>query len=308
MSEASEGILADARRDLAIDKCTGGKWQEALWKKIYKHMLESDMLPFPLYHGTGTYARSLSAEERAQLLTSCRIVREYLTPILEKHQVTDGIPRSYAALLAMRIKEKSEMFKYDSLYLTSSLYRAYNYGKEGPYCGEQFHVAETLDTEMTEAGIPYPPASEEQRAALEQIRTIASLPSEPVVICFPHLRRDDVQSMENGTPVEWEKIFNSYVNRDDQRSFRMREGISLRDGIRIDKDKVEEYREAMEAERIAMIVDVARKELPGILRELVLESEPNPSLADFSAEELSAACERVAARNIDRIKEDKVWF
>lgn len=160
----------------------------------------------PLFHGTRRYALECSKEEIAKIKEYSLIIIKFIQKI-EKTISLDVVGQyfkrkkernCFASAVVSQI-EKSSLYQYDSLYLTTSIYRAISFSKNA--CGEIGQTAYDNAIAIKELGIETNDIKIDE--AIDYIiKTVPKFKeSERVVLIFENVNYDDLKSESSGKAV-----------------------------------------------------------------------------------------------------------
>ena len=197
------------------------------------------MTVFPgiLYHGTDERILGYCEAERKELSQLCYDIAAYSYNKL----VADGFSiyrlqdkkQQYSHILGNRWiefitcfqqfdsrKRRSELYNYNSLFLTNSRERAIRYAKNTVVLGEQGHVASVLSTcvsALFDLNCDY---DKEIGVELKRFQRYAGLEPEPVLVAFSNVALDELLR-ENGETIDWVKELSLFTGNKIQASFRL---------------------------------------------------------------------------------------
>lgn len=273
--------------------------QDADLKLLAQEMAEEETLPFPLYHGSNTFALSLTKEQRAAIRKACMVLAPYYFAVCKKAGLTrvndaelreicgsaETADRVADALVTVeRYCSGSENFEYEATYLTSTVSKVMGYANRSWFCGELHDALHWLQVAAEQAKAPLPAMSPEELAALQLLQECeASAKPEGVVLRLDNIAMKDLIGYEDGQPINWPRTLHYFLMGTLQENYRACEGYPLTSGVSVPltDESIQELRDE-EEQRPKMLCDAYQKRM---FRESMLEK-------GFSLEDIQAIIER----------------
>jgi len=199
-------------------------------KLLAEEFMEQDILPFPLYHGSNTFALSLTAEQRTAIRNACMVLTPYYFEACKNagfQRVDDAVFGSNAAsvnnayCVAERFCDGSSNFEYEATYLATSFYNAKGYAERSWFCGELHDAVHWLQVAAEAMKVALPAPTSEQQTAMQLLADCeVSAKPEGVLLRFDNFRKQDLLSSEDGSPINWKFVMGSFLRGMLQYNFR----------------------------------------------------------------------------------------
>ena len=266
---------------------------------LAQEMEEGGTLPFPLYHGSNTFALSLTKEQRAAIRKACMVLAPYYFAVCKEAGVTqldDAQLRELcgSAETAARVSDAlvtverycsgSENFEYEATYLTSTVSKVMGYANRSWFCGELHDALHWLQVAVEQAKAKLPAMSTEELAALQLLQECESFNNpEGVILRLDNVAMKDLIGYEDGQPINWPRTLHYFLTGTLQENFRACEGYPLTGAVSV--PLTEESIQAImdeEEQRPKLLCDAYQKQM---FRDSMLEK-------GFSLEDIQAIIER----------------
>jgi len=224
------------------------KHEPADLKQLAKELAAQETLPFPLYHGSNTYALSLTQEQRSAIREACMCLVPYYYAVCEAagfKQADDAEVRNLcgaevaekvmdALVTAERFCSGSKNYEYEATYLTSTVSKVAGYANRSWFCGELHDALHWLQQAAAAANAEMPAMTQEEQTALQLLEECeAAAAPEGVILRLDHVPRMDLISDESGNPIRWERTMYYFLTNTLQENYRAREGYPLSGAISV---------------------------------------------------------------------------
>ena len=214
-------------------------------------LYDSELCGIPLFHGTDSFLLKLPDEARQMLRMACFTVIDYAYPIMQSHGVgkmrrndPNGIfgKEQYRILdaytCASGLMDGNKWYQYDSFYVTANPDKALSYARRSYIFGELGYIADSLLTGLDTLNWSYTDVTDQQREAINIIRTVTStIVPNPVVLMYIGIPKSQIKD-ENGEEVNWEQRLDLFLNGINEGSFRIIGNFDISEGNIIDLDSI----------------------------------------------------------------------
>ena len=199
--------------------------------------------PRVLYHGTDRKVLLYSTEKRQAVAKLCESISGYLY----QKFTADGLDFSHLSEYKKKVnnllgddcyrlfdayqkyssyRHGSELYQYDSLYVTNNWDRAARFARNGFIMGERGYVAYSLFNSALKIWDLHDGVTKEMEDTLTHFEMLSKLQREPVILSFVDVPENDLFH-EDGKPINWDSEEKYYLSSDTVLNFRVAQSSRL---------------------------------------------------------------------------------